>query len=85
MSLLGGFHFLTPSGHPVQLAHSYELVPRAEPVLASMIDEFVNRVIRHDGLDSLSVVHVTLVRRKQMPERLPSPCHPRDVFNVFLL
>ena len=43
-----------PGDHPVQLAHPYELDPRAEPVslLASMIDEFVNRVIRHDGLES---------------------------------
>ena len=53
-------------GNPQWPSGTAHTLLRVEPVslLASMIDEFVNRVIRHDGLDSLSVVHVTLVRRK---------------------
>ena len=36
--------------------------------------------------NTLSVVHVTLSGRKQMLKNVPvpSPCHPRDILNVFV-
>ena len=46
----------------------------------------ISRGWHGDDNGTLSVVHITLVRRKQMPESVPfpSPCHPRDICSVFV-
>ena len=75
--------FGCPSGHPVQLAHSYELDPRADKsLLASTIDEFVNRVIRHDGFRILCV-SFTQLRMNDVAESGDSQV-PQRYFNHIL-